>query len=252
MEKKYKDWQFALGLNEIDEVTPSYFLQSLIEANIIGMISDSQAETLLQKYLIENNLQSEYKHDLVTLRIKRLLAIKDFKLNQNYLLAIHRYVFDGILPSAGQIRKTNLSRKEKCLNGETVIYATTNEIQENLDYDFYYENQKLAKRKTDLMLPSFCKFLSNVWQTHPFSDGNTRTLSVFTQKYLNYLGYATDNDVFKYNSVYFRNALVRSNPTTNESLLPTNEYLLKFLDKLLFHPEITLDNAEMNISPTRN
>ena len=46
---------------------------------------------------------------------------------------------------------------------------------------------------------------------HPFGEGNTRTTAVFTIKYLRSLGFAVDNDAFRDNAWYFRNALVRAN-----------------------------------------
>ena len=46
---------------------------------------------------------------------------------------------------------------------------------------------------------------------HPFGEGNTRTTAVFAIKYLNSLGYRVTNNMFRDNSWYFRNALVRAN-----------------------------------------
>lgn len=251
MEKRFKNWQFALGLNEIDEVTPSYFMQSLIEANIIGMVTDSQAEKLLYEYLKENKLEETYETDLITLRIKRVLSTNTFKLTESYLCALHKYIFNGIFPHAGEIRTVDLSKREKCLDNGSVIYAEAAEVPENLAYDFYYERQKTDKRKNDLQLFSLVKFISNLWQAHPFKDGNTRTIAVFTQKYLTYLGYQINEDVFANNATYFRNALVRSNPTSVDDISPDYDFLLKFFDKLLYHPEIELDEKETYISHSR-
>ena len=58
-------------------------------------------------------------------------------------------------------------------------------------------------------------FSSSIWQIHPFREGNTRTTAIFIEKYLVSLGYNVDNTLFKDKSVYFRNALVRSNYFNN-------------------------------------
>lgn len=44
-----------------------------------------------------------------------------------------------------------------------------------------------------------------------FGEGNTRTTAVFAIKYLASLGYRVSNNMFKDNSWFFRNALVRAN-----------------------------------------
>ena len=61
------------------------------------------------------------------------------------------------------------------------------------------------------VINNITKFSSNIWQVHPFREGNTRTVALYIEKYLISLGYKVDNFLFKDKSVYFRNALVRSN-----------------------------------------
>ena len=55
------------------------------------------------------------------------------------------------------------------------------------------------------------KFISGIWQTHPFCEGNTRTTAIFAIKYLKSIGFECNNDLFELHSWYFRNALVRAN-----------------------------------------
>ena len=77
-------------------------------------------------------------------------------------------------------------------------------------------------------------FSSSIWQVHPFREGNTRTTAVFIEKYLNHLGYEVDNSLFKEKSVYFRNALVRSNYFNNYlNLKEDKTFLVKFYENLL-------------------
>lgn len=57
----------------------------------------------------------------------------------------------------------------------------------------------------------FSKFISGLWQIHPFAEGNTRTTAVFAIKYLHSMGFSIMNDMFWKHSCYFRNALIRVN-----------------------------------------
>ena len=57
----------------------------------------------------------------------------------------------------------------------------------------------------------FSRFIAQIWQVHPFGEGNTRTAAVFAIKYLHSLGFKAANNMFKDNSGFFRNALVRAN-----------------------------------------
>lgn len=249
MEKKKNEWQSAFGICE-NSGRPSRYLQSLAEANIIGLLSDEEAEIELLKHYGNHASNIKYQKDLIILRIKRYLAVKDFNLSKEYLFAIHKYLFNGVYEDAGVIRLTNLSRKEKCLEGYSVIYANQPMIDADLEYDFALQRKKRPKSKDPYdMIDYLAPFISNIWQAHPFSNGNTRTVSVFLEKYLISMGYNTTNDIFKENSTYFRNSLVRANYTTIPHLAPTDIYLRKFLEKVLVNPDINLDINETYINP---
>ena len=78
------------------------------------------------------------------------------------------------------------------------------------------------------------RFIANVWQIHPFGEGNTRTTAVFTIQYLKHLGFKVTNEVFADNSKYFRNALVRANYSNIQyGIKETTEYLERFFRNLL-------------------
>lgn len=61
------------------------------------------------------------------------------------------------------------------------------------------------------MVRHITRFVSGLWQIHPFGEGNTRTTAVFTILYLRSIGFKVNNDLFAQHSWYFRNALVRAN-----------------------------------------
>ena len=96
------------------------------------------------------------------------------------------------------------------------------------------------------MIHHFAEFTRNIWQTHPFMEGNTRTTAVFMQLYLNSKGFSVNNDLFRDKSLYFRNALVRANYANYpKGITETTKYLEKFYDNLLLDKEHKLTNQEL-------
>ena len=85
-------------------------------------------------------------------------------------------------------------------------------IKQSLIRDFIDEREFDYGGKTPRkIIPHFARFIAQIWQVHPFGEGNTRTTAVFAIKYLRSLGFSVDNDAFRDNAWYFRNALVRAN-----------------------------------------
>ena len=112
-----------------------------------------------------------------------------------------------------------------------------------IEKEFDYKG--LSKKE---IVAHLVKFISGIWQIHPFAEGNTRTTAVFTIKYLYTLGFETNNDLFEQHSKYFRNALVRANYQNLDKGIPyTMTYLNKFFGNLLLDEENALDNREMQI-----
>ena len=116
-------------------------------------------------------------------------------------LSIHRRLFEGVFRHAGQIRQYNITKKEWVLNGDTVIYADWNSIKDTLDYDFATEKQfSYEGLSVDAAVKHLAKFASDIWQIHPFGEGNTRATAVFMIKYMKTFGFRVNNDAFEKNS----------------------------------------------------
>ena len=78
------------------------------------------------------------------------------------------------------------------------------------------------------------KFTSNIWKVHPFGEGNTRTTAIFIQKYLISKGFNVNKDLFKDNSKFFRNALVKANYSNiSKGIEEDKTYLKMFFENLL-------------------
>ena len=233
-------WDIAVGLQQVDNLTPSSYLEQLMDENISGKITIQQVEKGLRTYYEERNKNNkidynEYECDFVSLRIVELLNKKDFELSLDYIKGIHKYLFQDILPDAGSFKMKNYIKKEPILNRDTVIYGDFKVIKESLEYDISNEKKKNYKSMSiNDVIDNIAKFSSSIWQIHPFKEGNTRTVAVFIQKYLIAMGYDVNNSLFKDKSLYYRNALVRSNYYNNDlNIKEDNSYLIKFYENLL-------------------
>ena len=238
--KKQLYWNMAIGLQQVDGLTPSKYLLELANDNIDGKISNYEIEVLLNKYYAKQNMTDkkitdEHECDLVSTRIVELLNDSNFSFRPTTLKVIHEYLFKGIYDFAGKYRTYNITKDEPILKGDTVIYSSYNEIETTLEYDFKQEMEyDYSKLSLQEQIEHIVDFTSRVWQVHAFGEGNTRTVAVMIEKYLRSLGYNVNNDLFKENSVYFRNALVRSNYSNRaKNVYSTNEYLIKFFENLL-------------------
>lgn len=249
MYNNFNNWQLAYLINNDYNFKPTYFIESLAEANILGVISDDELEKELYTFYQGNTDLFEYRISLFIIRTKKALSSNEFDLSIDYFFKLHEYLFDNLYDDAGQKRDYSISRREKCLDLRSVYYSAPDLIMDNLEYDFTRELKKdYSKMNDDQLITNLASFISNIWQAHPFSDGNTRCTAVFMQKYLNSLNINYNHNVFKENFEYFRNALVRSNPTTYAGLRMTNEYIENFLKKLIFNKDIELSIEDTYLS----
>lgn len=254
-EIKKNNWEVAIGLNKVDGLVPSDYLKELVKKSINGEKNYREVEKELHKYYENRNLTKEEINtkecDIVSTRIAELLEDGSFTFSPIYLKNIHKYLFDGVFEGdiknyAGIFRDYNISKKEDILNGKTVIYGNYKDLMEYLRYDFgEEENVDYTKLSPEGQVKRISKFTSAIWQVHPFVEGNTRTTAVFIEKYLRTKGYKVNNDLFKENSLFFRNALVISNfSDINLGISPDFKYLHSFFSKLLINKRQELINLK--------
>ena len=97
------------------------------------------------------------------------------------------------------------------------------------------------------------KFASDIWQIHPFCEGNTRATAVFMIKYMKTFEVKVKNDAFEKNSWYFRNALVRANYNDLQNgVHVTTKFLEMFFGNLILGTEYELKNRYMHIDYVKN
>lgn len=248
-------WRTAIGLQQVDGLETSDYLKNVARQHIEGDITIKEARELIDSYYHSEQVRTiadkdeKQEADTVSQRITELLSEQTFVFSPAQLIAIHRHLFQGIFKFAGKVRDYNISKKEWVLRGATVYYAGSDTITETLKYDFEQEKvfnySSLSLSDTISHLAHFC---SNIWQIHPFGEGNTRTTAVFMIKYLRTIGFTVTNDLFAANSWYFRNALVRANYSDVLHGIESNySFLVQFFRNLLLGENHTLTNREMHL-----
>lgn len=212
-------WELAKELQKPDGLKTSQYLETVIIDTLEEKYDTSQACIKVEKYYekVDSNSIEARNHkeaDISASRITAILERGGFTFSPATLCSIHRELFQDILPEewVGTYRKVNITKPEAILAGQTVSYSDYKSIKDTLNYDFNEEKQaKYMLPFTDLQIENLAKFTSNIWQVHPFREGNTRTVATFILLYLKNFGIEIDNTPFQKNAIYFRNALVRSN-----------------------------------------
>ena len=256
-EKSYA-WDTAIGLQAVDGLSPSSYLKETAAKNIKGEITLKEAYQLIESYYQEKPYHTETERteeaDKVSVRIASLLTEKAFSFTPKEYVAIHRKLFTGIYPHAGQLRDYNITKKEWVLDGDSVIYGSATELEATLDYDFSQERAfSYRNLPTNAMIKHLAEFVARLWQIHIFCEGNTRTTAVFFIKYLHTLGFDVTNDIFAENAWYFRNAMVRANYNNyQKGVFATTEYLELFLRNLLLEETNPLKNRDLHIQDKGN
>jgi fido (protein-threonine AMPylation protein) len=210
--EKAKVWKTAIGLQQVDGLTPSEYLIKTARHNIEGYISIQEVKQRIDSYYkqhpVKNTENRTEEADKVSARIAEMLSEQTFTFSPTEYLSIHRRLFQGVYNHAGKIRDYNITKQEWVLNGETVLYASAVSLKETLEFDFEQEKKFSFKGLSQQeIIEHIAHFISYLWQIHIFGEGNTRTTAIFLIKYLRKLGFKeVNNDTFAEHSWYFRNS----------------------------------------------
>lgn len=254
MKKKAAIWQTAIGLQAVDGLKISAYLLKTAKENIEGKITSKEANAQISNYYEDccdrHAIEAGTKEaDIVAGRIAALLAEKDFSFTSAFWMSVHRYLFKDVFMHAGKIRTYNIYKNEWVLNGKSVFYASYDSIPMTMEYDFKTEAAFSYKNLSrDAISRHLAQFTCDIWQIHPFGEGNTRSTAVFIIKYLNSLGYSISNEAFAKYSWYFRNALVRANYNDlPNGVHATTVYLEKFFENLLYNGNNEIKNRYLHV-----
>ncbi|MEY8495270.1 Fic family protein [Lachnospiraceae bacterium 29-91] len=247
-------WKTAIGLQDVDGLETSAYLLETAKEHIEGYINIDTARKRIDSYYETRTERREEEKgteeaDRVAARITQILSEKTFQFSPAEYRMIHKRLFFGIYDHAGMTRTYNITKKEWVLHGKSVFYASADSINATLEYDFGQEKQFSYKGLSlQESVRHLAKFTSDIWQIHPFCEGNTRTTAVFIVKYLKTFGFHINNDAFAEHSWYFRNALVRANYNDlTRGIHATTEYLEHFFGNLLLGTDYELKNRNLVI-----
>lgn len=242
----------GIGLQDVDGLKNSPFFLAQADKYIKGEISLDQLDKLVNAYYENKQGQDDrtIEADIVSNRIAQIISDDSFVFTVGQLVSIHKRLFEGLFSHAGRLRDYNFIKREWVLDGRSVMYGDFHELQSTLEYDFEIERRfKYNGLSMDEIIDHLATFISNLWQIHPFKEGNTRTTAVFFIKYLRSLGFDVTNDVFAKNAWYFRNALVRANfRYIQKGIEEDKTFIVMFLRNLLLGENNELKNRNLRIN----
>ena len=249
-------WKVAIGLQAVDGLQVSEYLKQTARRHIEGEITIDEAKELVKQYYVsktqhDDDEDDKQEADRVSINITKIINERAFTFSTTGLISIHRNLFSGVFKHAGQLRDYDITKKEWVLRGDTVLYGRWQDLRMALDYDI--EKEKLFDYKglsMEEVITHLSRFVSGIWQTHPFREGNTRTTAVFTIKYLQSIGFKADNRMFEEHSWYFRNALVRANyKNVAKGISQDGHFLEIFFRNLLMGENNELKNRYLLVNP---
>ena len=249
-------WRVAIGLQAVDGLKTSEYLQQTARRNIEGEITIDEARELVKQYYVsktqhDDDEEDRQEADRVSANIAKIINERAFTFSTTGLLSIHRDIFSGVFKHAGQLREYDITKNEWVLRGDTVLYGRWQDLRMALEYDIDKEKQFDYKGLSmEEVITHLSRFVSDIWQTHPFREGNTRTTAVFTIKYLQSIGFKADNRMFEEHSWYFRNALVRANyKNVAKGISQDGHFLELFFRNLLMGENNELKNRYLLVNP---
>ena len=249
-------WRVAIGLQAVDGLKTSEDLQETARRNIEGEITIDEARELVKQYYVsksqhDDDEEDRQEADRVSANIAKIINERAFTFSANGLISIHRNIFSGVFKHAGQLREYDITKNEWVLRGDTVLYGRWQDLRMALEYDIEKENQFDYKGLSmEEVITHLSRFVSGIWQTHPFCEGNTRATAVFAIKYLQSIGFKADNRMFEEHSWYFRNALVRANyKNVAKGISQDGHFLELFFRNLLMGENNELKNRYLLVNP---
>ena len=103
-------WSVAIGLQAVDGLKTSDYLQNTARRNIEGEITIDEARELVKQYYItktshDNDDADKEEADRVSSNISKLLQTDAFTYSVAGLATIHRAIFEGVFKHAGHFRE---------------------------------------------------------------------------------------------------------------------------------------------------
>ena len=141
---------------------------------------------------------------MIKLRMEGLVIESVFDIQK-----IHNHLFSPLFDWAGEFRTITMYKREPILDGASVDYTPAPYIQEEMNaIDQKFKAIDWKQLTTKEKIKKVSMVVQEVWQTHCFREGNTRTVALFLYFLLKTLGIHINADFLGNNAKYFRNSLV--------------------------------------------
>ena len=166
-------------------------------------------DVLRNKLNIKNQKELDEVERDVT--VMKLIDIKNVKgdFGFEHLKKIHEHIFGDIYDWAGKEREIDMHKNEEILGGLSVTYAYPTEIKKLANTAFKkLNNTKWTELSIDERAEQYAKNIAEIWQIHPFREGNTRTTIAFACEFANAHGFPMNKQLFAEHPGFTRNALV--------------------------------------------
>lgn len=175
---------------------PYFYPDTEVLKNRLGIMDDAELRKAEADY-VSLNLAELARDDTV--------RVFDFA----SLCQMHYRIFRDIYEWAGKPRIINIEKAEEALNGISVEYSDVFDIERDAkavlaDMNLY----GWKKASLDEAARRFSDFMAELWKSHPFREGNTRTVVTFCAIFIEEQGIYIDSELFKDNAKYMRDALV--------------------------------------------
>ena len=137
------------------------------------------------KNLLNITDEKELKKAEIDIGFAKLMDIGELsneKCDVELLKKIHKHIFEDIFDWAGEFRTVPMIKIEEVIPMVSIDYAEPKNIKKELESEIKKINKENWENKDfDEKIKSITKYVSSIWRTHPFRDGNTRTTLAFTQ-----------------------------------------------------------------------
>ena len=205
IETRWKALEFGNAMTALEGIPASESTEKTLSQWSTGQ--HSFKDGFLQ-ILIECKNSDNFEGDITKFTLPTVYAQKFTKFNISTICEIHRIIFDSLYEWAGEFRTIPIAKREDILGGDTVRYAYPAEIKKELE-DTVKEISKLKKteNKKELVF-KIVRIIAKLWQSHPFMDGNTRTIISFAILLAEHLGLEINHALFEKHAAYVRNSLV--------------------------------------------
>lgn len=152
----------------------------------------------------DNAVLAQAENDFSSIRIAQLVEspIKG-RFDFDHFKSIHHHIFQDVYEWAGKPRVIGMGKSEAILGGLSVNYPSPKNPfpPDNLYHRAEHAFDQLARDKhlhglePEAFAKQLTKHSAEIWEVHPFREGNTRTTTVFMRQLAHDAGYPLTGDL---------------------------------------------------------